>query len=57
MVNSVTNDIQNCDLLIEILVIDNYPLNVRLFKLHFLDHKTFLPSVPHPTCPERKLYI
>ena len=57
MVNSVINDIEKCDLFVEVLVTDNYPMNVRLFKLYSLDHKTLFPAVPHPTCPERKLYI
>ena len=57
MVNSVINDIEKCDLFVEVLVTDNYPLNVRLFKLYSSDHKTLLPAVPHPTCPWRKLYL
>ena len=32
-------------------------MNVRLFKLYSFGHKILLPAVPHPTCPERKLYI
>ena len=57
MVNSVINDIEKCDIFVEVLVTDNYPLNVRLFKLYSSDHKTLLPAVPHPTCPWRKLYL
>ena len=55
--NSVINDIENCGMFVEVLVTDNYSLNVRLFKLYSSDQNPLLPVVPHPTCPERKLFI
>ena len=57
MVNSVINNLEKCDVFVEVLVTDSYPLNVLIFKLYSLDQKTLLPAVPHPTCSERKLYI
>ena len=57
IVNSVINDIEKCGMFVEVLVTDNYSLNVRLFKLYSSDQKTLLPVVPHPTRPERKLFI
>ena len=44
MVNSVINDIEKCDLFVEVLVTDNYPLNVLLFILFSSNQKTLLPQ-------------
>ena len=57
IVNSVINDIEECGIFVEVLVTDNYSLNVRLFKMYSPDQRTLLPAVQYPTCPERKLYI
>ena len=57
IVNSVINVIEECGIIVEVLVTDNYSLNVRLFKMYSPDQRTLLPAVQHPTCPKRKLYI
>ena len=43
--------------IVELLVTDNYSLNVRLFKLFSLDQMTLTSAVPHPVSSDRKLYI
>ena len=40
IVKSVILDIEKCNLLVELLVTDNYSLNVRLFKLFSSDQMT-----------------
>ena len=41
-------DIESCDLFVEAICTDNYPLNVSLFKLFSLDGKVLQPQVVHP---------
>ena len=43
----IISDIENCDLQVQVLCTDNYPLNVRLFKC-FSPSATLEPTVPHP---------
>ena len=50
-------DIERCGLFVEVLITDNHPLNVRLFKLFSSDKNTLAPVVPHPISTNRKLYI
>ena len=56
-VRSVILDIERCGLFIEVLIADNFPMNVRLFKLFSSDKKTLAPEVPHPINPDRTLFI
>ena len=49
-------DIEKCELIVDAIVSDNYPLNVNLFKL--LGNNTdLLPCVPHPNGSGRSLYL
>ena len=48
--------IENCNLRVQVLCTDNYPLNVRLFKC-FSPSATLDPSVPHPFDPSRSLNL
>ena len=57
IVKSVILDIKKCNLFAELLVTDNYSLNVRLFKLFSSDQMTLTSAVPHPVSSDRKLYI
>ena len=52
----VIRDIENCGLFIDVIVSDNYPLNVHLFKL-LGDGKQLIPWVPHPNDSERSVYL
>ena len=57
MVKSIISDIEDCDLTVQAICTDNYPLNVSLFKLFSSDGKTLTPTVPHPNDPNRKLFL
>ena len=46
-------DIESCDLFVEALCTDNYPLNVSLFKFFSHDTKVLQPRVVHPCNPNR----
>ena len=52
----VISDIGSCDLFVVTLITDNYPLNVRLFKLLInisqLEHR-----VPHPVDPSYHAFL
>ena len=52
IIKSTIYDIEACDLFVEALCTDNYPLNVRLYKLFSADN-TLVPKVTHPCNPER----
>ena len=56
-VKYVIMDIERCGLFVEVLITDNHPLNVRLFKLFSSDKNTLAPVVPHPISTNRKLLI
>ena len=55
MVKSVISDIEHCNLTVQAICTDNYPLNVSLFKLFSRDRNALTPSVSHPNDPNRKL--
>ena len=52
----VIKDIEQVDLFVDVIVSDNYPLNVNLFKL-LGNSKEPLSYVPHPTNNKRPLYL
>ena len=52
----VIKDIEQLDLFVDVIVSDNYPLNVNLFKL-LGNSKELLSYVPHPTNNQRPLYL
>ena len=52
----IISDIENCDLQVQVLCTDNYPLNVRLFKC-FSPSATLEPTVPHPIDSARSLNL
>ena len=54
IIKSTIYDIEACDLFVEALCTDNYPLNVRLYKL-FSGDNTLVPKVTHPRNPGRSL--
>ena len=56
-VKSVILDIEQCNLFVELLVTDNYSLNVRLFKLFSSDQMTLTSAASHAVSSDRKLYI
>ena len=52
----VIKDMESCNLQVQVVCTDNYPLNVSLFKL--LSPTTDLETcVPHPLQPCRPLYL
>ena len=52
----VISNIESCDLFIVTLITDNYPLNVRLFKL-FSNTSQLEHCVPHPVDSSRSLFF
>ena len=56
IIKSTIYDIEACDLFVEALCTDNYPLNVRLYKLFSADN-TLVPKVTHPCNPKRNLIL
>ena len=56
IIKSTIYDIESCDLFVEALCTDNYPLNVRLYKLFSADN-TLVPKVTHPCNPERSIIL
>ena len=52
----VISDIESCDLFVVTLITNNYPLNVRLFKL-FTNTSQLKHCVPHPVDPSRYLFF
>ena len=57
VVKSVISDIEHCNLTVQAICTDNYPLNVSLFKLFSRDRNTLTPSVSHPNDSNRKLFL
>ena len=49
-------DIETCGLCVDIISTENYPLNVKLFKL-FSPVGKLETCVPHPCVPNRPLYL
>ena len=50
-------DIECCDLFVEAICTDNYPLNVNLYKLFSDVGKVLHPKVVHPCKPARNLIL
>ena len=57
VVKSVISNIGNCDLKVQAISTDNYPLNVNMFKLFSSYGKTLTQTVPHPVNQSRKLFL
>ena len=57
IVKETISEIENCNLFVEAICTDNYPLNVNLFKLFSVDSKTLQPAVSHPCNPLRKIIL
>ena len=57
IIKSTICDIESCNLFVEAVCTDNYPLNVSLFKLFSIDSKTLQPKVIHPCNPLRNLIL
>ena len=57
IVRNTISDIESCNLFVEAMCTDNYPLNVSLFKLFSDDSKTLQPQVKHPCDPSRNLIL
>ena len=53
---SCVKDIENCGLCVDVISTDNYPLNVKLFKL-FSPVGKLETCVPHPCVPNKSLYL
>ena len=53
---AVITDVEQCNLSVQVISTDAYPLNVSLFKLLSPDHK-LQPVVPHPVDSTRSLYL
>ena len=51
------SDIESCNLYVDAICTDNYPLNVSLYKLLSPNHKSLLPEVIHPCDPNRNLIL
>ena len=55
-IKSCIHDVEDCGLFVEIISTDNYPLNVKLFKL-FSPNKKLETRVPHPCDIRRGLFL
>ena len=55
IITKTIGDIESCDLFVEAICTDNYPLNVSLFKFFSHDTKILQPRVVHPCNPTRTL--
>lgn len=55
-IKSCIVDVEHCGLFVQILSTDNYPLNVKLFKL-FSPNKKLETRVPHPCDINRGLFL
>ena len=53
---AVITNVKQCNLLVQVISTDAYPLNVSLFNLLSLDQK-LQPVVPHPADSTRSLYL
>ena len=56
IVKSTIYDIEDCGLFVEAVCTDNYPLNVRLYKMFSPDSK-LVQKVEHPCDPQRPLIL
>ena len=57
IITKTISDIESCDLFVEAICTDNYPLNVSLFKFFSYDTKILQPRVIHPCNPTRTLIL
>ena len=57
IVTKTISDIESCNMYVDAICTDNYPLNVSLFKLFSADQKSLLPIVKHPCDPIRDLIL
>ena len=57
VIKSTICDIEAYDLFVEAICTDNYPSNVRLYKLFSSDSKLLERKVKHPCNPERSLIL
>ena len=55
-IKSVISDVERCNLSVQVISTDAYPLNVNLFKMLSPDN-TLQPMVPHPFDPSRCLFL
>ena len=55
-IKSCIHDVEDCGLFVEIISTDNYPLNVKLFKL-FSPNRKLETRVPHPCDIRRGLFL
>ena len=55
-IQSVISDVEQCNLSVQVISTDAYPLNVNLFKLFSSDH-TLQPVVQHPVDSTRNLFL
>ena len=56
IIKSVINDIENCNLTVEAICTDNYPMNVSLFKL-FSPIGILETVIPHPFNSDRSIVL
>ena len=54
IISKTISDIENCNIHVDAICTDNYPLNVSLFKLFSPNQKSLLPKVKHPCDPNRE---
>ena len=57
IVTKTISDIERCNMYVDAICTDNYPLNVSLFELFSADQKSLLPIVKHPCDPIRDLIL
>ena len=57
IITKTIGDIESCDLFVEAICTDNYPLNVSLFKLFSYNTKILQARVVHPCNPTRNLIL
>ena len=55
-IQSLISDVEQCNLSVQVISADAYPLNVNLFKLFSSDH-TQQPIVQHPVDSTRNLFL
>ena len=57
IITKTIGDIESCDLFVEAICTDSYPLNVSVFKLFSHDGKILQPRVVHPCNPTPNLIL
>ena len=56
IIKAVIQDVEACDLFVQVLCTDNYPMNVNIFKL-FSPDRILKHTVPHPIDINRSLFL